>query len=231
MSKQVKYYVAAWLVALLLFNGIVFTVNLATVRTFTPAFWINYGFITVSFLGQLICAIKALKRDTMHKKFYNVSLSLISYIGLIAMLLTGSICMVFMQIPYWVGLIGCFIILGVTAVFVISASAAVYTVDNIDQKVKTQTFIIKSLMMDAYAMQNTAKLPEIKDSAKKVYDALRFSDPMSNDALVDIESHIKEKFDVFMKAIKDENVKATESNAEELLVLICDRNNRCKLMK
>ena len=80
-------------------------------------------------------------------------------------------------------------------------------------------------------MQNTAKLPEIKDSAKKVYDALRFSDPMSNDALVDIESHIKEKFDVFMKAIKDENVKATESNAEELLVLICDRNNRCKLMK
>ena len=124
-----------------------------------------------------------------------------------------------------------FFILGVTAVFVISASAAVYTVDNIDQKVKTQTFIIKSLMMDAYAMQNTAKLPEIRDSAKKVYDALRFSEPMSNDALVDIESHIKEKFDVFMKAIKDENVKATESNAEELLVLICDRNNRCKLMK
>ena len=46
-----------------------------------------------------------------------------------------------------------------------------------------------------------------------------------------VSPHIKEKFDVFMKAIKDENVKTTESNAEELLVLICDRNNRCKLMK
>lgn len=233
MNKRTKYYSAAWLIALVMFNVIAFVVPStdSDVSKFTASFWIEYVAITLAFAGQFVCAMIALKEENNQKLFYNISLISVSYTGLVIMLLAGALCMAIPALPYWVGIVVSVLVLGFTVIAVVKASAAIEEVERIDPKVKEQTFFIKALTVDADAVVAAAKTAEIKEQAKKVYDAIRYSDPMSNPALETAESQIADKFNEFASAVKDEDTKKTKSVAEELLLLIRNRNQKCKLLK
>ena len=69
-----------------------------------------------------------------------------------------------------------------------------------------------------------------KVAAKKVYEAVRYSDPKSNDGLSGIESEIAIKFNQFAGAVTANNDDIA-TIADELIVLLTDRNKRCKLLK
>ena len=75
-----------------------------------------------------------------------------------------------------------------------------------------------------------ATTPEAKDSCKNVLEAIRYSDPMSNDALAGIESQITLKFSEFSNAVAS-GADSFDNLADELVVLIWDRNKKCKLLK
>ena len=188
-------------------------------------------FITLSFIGQIICAYFALKDTDVKKTFYNVSLITTSYTGLILSFVFGGLCMIISPLSYWVGIILCAIILAINAITVIKATAAIDIVNEIDDKVKTKTFFIKALTADAESLITRAKSEDIKAQCKKVYEAIRYSDPMSNEALSSIESEITVKFAKFSEAVADNNFEATSSLADELIILLGDRNKKCKLLK
>ncbi|MBR1811271.1 MAG: hypothetical protein IJ766_06450 [Clostridia bacterium] len=233
MNKRMKYYGAAWLIAFGIFNVIAFVAPGVdpTLSKFNAAFWIGYVSIAVAFIGQLICALIALKEENNQKLFYNISLISVSYTGLIVMLLIGALCMAIPGLPYWVGIIACVLVLGFTAISVIKASAAIDEVNRIDKKIKEQTFFIKALTVDADQLVVSAKTPELKEQAKKIYDAIRYSDPMSNPALSGIEDQISEKFAAFSAAVNKGDADSAKTTADELLLLIHNRNQKCKLLK
>lgn len=233
MNKRMKYYSIVWLIALVMFNIIAFVVPSAdpSVSKFTASFWIGYAAITLAFVGQLVCGMVALKEENNQKLFYKISLISISYTGLVIMLIAGALCMAIPGLPYWVGIVVSVLVLGFTAISVVQASAAIEEVARIDQKIKEQTFFIKSLTIDADAVVAAAKSAEIKEQAKKVYEAIRYADPMSNSALNEVESQIADKFNEFASAAKAEDTAKTQSTAEELLLLIRNRNQKCRLLK
>lgn len=233
MNKRMKYYSVVWLIALVIFNVIAFVTpnEIAGVSKFSGGFWVGYAFITLAFIGQLACALIALKEENNQKLFYNISIISVSYIGLIVMLVVGTLTMMIPALPYWVGVIVCLIVLTFTAVSVIKASAAIEEVERMDHKVKEQTFSIKSLAVDSEALAAEAKIPELKTEAKKVYEAIRYSDPMSNPALSDLEAQIFDKFNEFSSAVKSENAENAKTAAGELMTLIQNRNKKCKLLK
>ena len=76
-------------------------------------------------------------------------------------------------------------------------------------------------------MQRTTT-DEAKELTKKIYEAIRYSDPMSNDALASGETAITIKFKEFEEAIVTNNYAGNIAN--ELLILINDRNQKCKLL-
>ena len=102
---------------------------------------------------------------------------------------------------------------------------------GIDEKIKVQTFFIKSLTVDAEHLMNTSKTTELKALAKKVYEAIRYSDPMSNAVLVEVEEKIQNGFSDFENAVNGEDFELASSTADELLSLIDIRNKKCKLLK
>lgn len=225
MKKVMKFYCVIWAILLALFNVISFvSVGWAETPKYTPSFWIGYIFITIAFIGQLICTYFALKDNDIKKTFYNVSLISTSYIGLILSFVFGGLCMIISPLPYWIGIILCAIVLGLNAIAVVKASAAIDIVGEIDEKVKERTFFIKSLTVDAENLISRAKSEAVKAECKKVYEAIRYSDPMSNNALSEIEESIMLRFAEFS------NSPATET-AEELLALLAERNKKCKLLK
>lgn len=232
MNKKFKYYALIWAILLAVFNVICFITpdETAGMSKFGGAFWAGYIFITIAFIGQLVCAYIALKTDDKAKLFYNIPIIRVSYTGLILTLVFGALCMAIPNLPNWVGIIVCLLVLAFTAIAVIKAKAAADVVENIDAKVKAKTIFVKTLTVDAENLFARATTPEAKDACKKVFEAVRYSDPMSNDALAGVESQITLKFNELSEAVSGgaDNVK---NIADELVVLIGDRNRKCKLLK
>lgn len=233
MKKTFNIYAICWAILLVVFNLTAFLIpnEIMGISKFSSNFWIGYVFITIFFIGQLVCAYFAFKQESLKKFFYNTSLITISYSATVLSIVVGILCMILPFVPVWIGAIICLLILGFSAVSVLKAKAAADIVSEVDEKIKVQTFFIKSLTMDAESLVVKAKSDEIKAELKKVYEAIRHSDPMSNDALTDIETQIKLKFNALSKAVISSNAEETETMAEDLLVLVNDRNKKCKLLK
>ena len=231
MKKVMKFYCVIWAILLALFNVISFvSVGWAETPKYTPSFWIGYIFITIAFIGQLICTYFALKDNDSKKTFYNFSLISTSYTGLILSFIFGGLCMIISPLPYWIGIILCAIVLGLNAIAVVKASIAIDIVGEIDEKVKERTFFIKSLTVDAENLISRAKSEAAKAECKKVYEAIRYSDPMSNNAHASIENEIARVFAKFADAVVN-NSELVTSISTELLGLIGDRNKKCRFFK
>lgn len=227
MNKILKPYAGVWAICFALFNAIVFWEPIEH----DSGFWAGYAFITVAFLGQFGCTYKAFKAENLKKCFYNVPLITISYTGLIVILIAGSVCMVIPGIPNWLGVIVCLVVLGVTAIAVISAGAAGSIVANLDQKVEEKTTFIRNLTIDAENLMNRANAPMLKNQCKKVLEAVRYSDPMSSKELSNVEQRIQEEFDALTDAVISDDLDCSESAAKELLTLIAERNKKCRAFK
>lgn len=232
MKKNFKSYALIWAIFLVAFNVIVFLV-----RPIIPGYeihydlrlWIAWLFVMAAFVGNLLCANKAFQAENLEKLFYKVPLISVSYRGLIGMLVLGGALMLIPNCPAWIAAIVCVAIAAFTAVAVVKADWAGEAVSATHEKVKAQTQFIKLLTVDAETLLGKVKTPDAKIAAKKVYEALRYSDPMSSEALGEIEAELAEKFRALEAAVTaDQGV--TEA-AERLLETLAERNRKCRATK
>ena len=230
MNKNFKFYAIIWAILIAIFNIITFASpnEFEGMTKFGGAFWVGYVFITVAFLGQLAVSFYAFNTKNMQKFFYKIPLIRISWTGMILTLIFGSVAMYFYEFPKWLGAIICLAIFGFNAISLVKANAAAEIVGEIDDKIKAQTSFIKTLTIDAETLMSRAQNETAKSAAKKVYEAVRYSDPMSNDGLSGIESEIAIKFNQFANNLNSDD---TNVIADELITLINDRNKKCKILK
>ena len=230
MKKGFKQYTTAWAALLILFNLVCFVTpaEVDGFNKFGGSFWAGYAVITLAFLGQLACAYKAFRAENAKKFFYNLPLITVSYTGLILTLILGGLCM---AIPNWLGAIVGAVVLAFTAVAVIKASAAADIVESVDKKVAEKTAFLRMATADAEVILASAKSAEVKAECKKVYEALRYSDPMSNEALSVTEAKITVKLDELKAATAADAAEKTKAAAGEIILLIKERNAKCKALK
>lgn len=233
MKKSFKIYSLIWAICFAVFNVITFVTpnEIGGVSKFSGSFWVGYIFITIAFVGQLACAFVAFKAENLKKFFYNIPLLSISYGGLVAMLIVGSVFMAIPVLPEWIGIIVCVVILAFNAIAIIKATAVADIVSGIDEKIKVQTFFIKSLSVDAQRLMTSAKTDELRAEGKKVYEAICYSDPMANAALSDLDTQIERQFNAFSDAVKADDAELAKETAYAIVEMVERRNQKCKLLK
>lgn len=232
MKKTFRNYLTVWAVLVALFNLIAFVaVGWSGREKYTASFRIGYLGITLMFAGQLVCARKVFREENLQKLFYRIPVFRIGYHGLIWSFVVGGACMLLSPLPYWVGTILCAIVLAVTAIAVLKADTAADLVEKTDEKVKAQTSFIRLLTVDAENLLPRAKSEEAKAACRKVYEAVRYSDPMNNDALIPVEGKISAHMDLLTKAVSEGSEETIVATAEEVVALIGDRNRKCKVLK
>lgn len=234
MKKSIfPKYVIIWLIMLAIFNVICFvvpsTIDGGYIRT--GSFWVGYIFISLAFLGQLICAWIALKSDSVSKLFYNIPLITISYTGLILMLIVGSLFMIIPALPVWLGIILCVLIFAFTAIAVIQSSTAADIVQQKEEKIRTRTSTIRNLTTDTENLIYQAQNEAIRYECQKVFDALRYSDPMSSPELTEIEVNISGKLHELSDAVIKNDIDNAQKISNDLVILIGNRNRKCRLLK
>lgn len=232
MKKNFKYYALIWIILLAAFNAVIFLVRPVIpgyVINYDARFWIAWAFILAAFVGNLTCAYFASQAENLNKMFYHLPLITVSRSALIAMLVAGCVLMLIPNCPAWISAIVCILLLAFNAIAVMKAGWAADAVGKIDEKVKTQTAFVKNLTVDAEGLLARAKSDAVRAECKKVYEAVRYSDPMSSEALSEVEARVEEKFKVFEIAINTDRDVAEA--AESLLQTLEERNRKCRVIK
>jgi DNA polymerase III delta prime subunit len=146
------------------------------------------------------------------------------------MLVVGGLTMAISFIPVWLGIVVCIIVLAITAVAIINASVVSDVVSKVDVNIKTKSHFIRQLTADAQALMVKSTTADTQQITKKVYEVIRYSDPVSNEALDHIEAQIMVNFKEFQNAIL-KNLPNAMLLGEDLIILIEERNIKCRSLK
>ncbi len=233
MKKTVKLYTAIWVVLVATFNVIAFVVPAwKDTEKYTAAFFIGYGLIMATLVAQLaVVYIFANKMENGNVAFLRLSTLNVSYTALLASVIAGAVCMIFTFIPAWVAAIVSAIMLAIFLVSVLKTEMAVAAVQSVGQKYHDRSIFMRTLTEKAEALKKETQVEELSALTKKVYEGLRYSDPMSCDGLQPLEGQLEEEFAAFAQFVRGEDVQKATETAKKLLSIIDARNVQCKLLK
>lgn len=225
MTKLFKQYLTIWGIAFVIFNLVAFISPAKDQDGFAASF----VFIVLAFVGQLACGYKFCRADTPTKAFYGLSPLYISYVGLALMMLFGVVSVVIPNFPIWLSAVISLLLLGITAMIILGTFAATDNVSKKDSQVKSKTSFMNFLTAEAEQLFNKASDGN-REAVERVFEALRYSDPVSAEELKSLEDKIENLFKEFKIAVGDNN-ENLHKIADELVSLIDERKIKCKLLK
>ena len=204
------------------FNIIAFVVP--TYKTLT--FWIAYVFTTIAFITQIfIWKVAFNSAETLKIKFLSLQIIHIGLVYLIVQVITFAIFMAVPIIPSWIAIIVFALIAGISAICIISSQGGKDEIKRVEEKVQQKTMFIKKLQSDIEFISHSEQDAEVKQALSNLAESVRYSDPMSNQALSQIEASITEKVD----ELKTSDNRLTIIN--DINTLLFERNIKCKMLK
>ena len=234
MKKNFKYFSITWLVCFVLFNAITFLIPneiFGVTRFDKSVFWIAYALITLSFVFQIVVAYKFVNDESKDKMFLNIPLLRTGYMAIIVSVFVGIVFMVFPVIPAWIGAIVSLLIAGYFVIACVKASTVANIVNDVGAKVKTKTAFMRMAIVEAENILARTTTTEMKEEVKKVYEALKYSDPMSTPVLDEIEQEIDNGLKELKNAVTcNDNAKVLSVTAS-ILLNVKERNTKCKSLK
>ena len=99
------------------------------------------------------------------------------------------------------------------------------------KRYKKETLFIRTLTAEAEGLVQRAKTDEVKEECRKVYEALRYSDPMDSKELADVNNKLSEKIFELSKAVDGKPLDEVRKLTEEVVLLVGERERKCKLLK
>lgn len=233
MNKYLKSYLLAWAIVVITFIAVALLVpkQVGMWNKNDSSFWVTFVMILLVFVGQLGCSFLVFRKGNGQQKFLRLPIIYISYVALIVMLLVEIRCAFIPASENWIGVILGVVILAFYGVAVIGAATAAGMIEDTEQKIKAETSFVRSLSVDAELLQKKARTPILAESTKKVYEAIRYSDPRSNQALAELESRLYAAFTAFSEAVNEGDENLGKEKAESFLLLLEERNSKCKLLK
>lgn len=192
----------------------------------TGAFWISYAFTVIAFAAQLgIWKIALGREKTLKSKFLGFPIVHIGTVYLIIQIIAFAAFMFVPALPVWGAIVACAVIAGVSAVSMVVADIGRGEIERVDAKAQKKVFYVRELQADVELLANGEKDSEIKTALMQLAEKIRFSDPMSNEQLVDLEDRISEKTAELKTAANRAKIIA------ELNSLLDERNKKCKILK
>ena len=192
----------------------------------TAAFWISYGFAVIAFAAQLIIWKAALGRsESLKSKFLGFPVVHIGIVYLIVQVIALAVFLFIPTLPIWSAVVGCAVVAGVSAVCMIASYVGRSEIERVSVKVREKTFYIKQLQTEVELLAGAETDAATKSELAQLAEKIRYSNPMSDEQLADIEDRITAK----IAELKSSANKVKIIN--ELNSLLDERNRKCKLLR
>ena len=215
-NKALGYIVLATVFVLV--NIIVFV--LPTIKTAT--FWIAYVFMAIAMILQItVWRISFKTGSKLKSKFLGLPLAQISTGYLIIQLLSLAVFTSFPLLPIWISIMVNAVILGFSVIYLITTEVGKSEVSRVEEKVKIKRKFINDLQLEINMIVKKCDKPELKSTLTKLSEKVRFSDPMSDERLNELE----EKITTNIAKIK------TVEDVRTIELLLDERNEKIKNYK
>ena len=205
--------------------ALVSIISFAVPTAKTATFWVAYAFTAAAFAAQIIIWRTALGKEALKSKFLGFPIVHIGIVYAIIQVIAFAVFLFAPTLPTWSAIVVCSIIAGISAVCMISAEAGRNEIERVEAKVQKKVFYIRELQADVELLADNETDTASKTALSQLADKIRFSDPMSNEQLADLENKISSKV---------AELKATSNKLEiitELNSLFDERNKKCKILK
>ena len=223
MKKSSKMGYALLAIAFALVSIVAFVVPTEK----TSVFWVAYAFTVIAFALQIFVWKKTIgSSETLKSKFLGFPIIHIGFVYLLVQVIAFAVFIATATfLPDWVPIVVCVLILGISAICLITTEIGKDEVVRVEQKVQKKVSAMKVLQVDVEMLASSEKDPETKKAFTKLAEKIRYSDPMSDDALIELEGRIEEQIQLLKNSVnKLEAIENIES-------LVDERNAKCKILK
>ena len=199
----------------------------------TAVFAVSYLFSMIAILAQIYVIRTAFYRgEGVKSKFYGFPIAKVGVIYLAIQLIGGLVFMALgLAVPVWLPLVLYVVLLGIAVAGFVAVDAARDEVVRQEVKLEKNVSRMREFQAKGQALVTLNKVPEAARPLEKLAENLRFSDPVSNEALAEIEDRLAEclaQLQSEVAAQKKEQILSLCQQAEQVLA---ERNQLCKLSK
>lgn len=199
----------------------------------TATFWVSFLFTLIAF-GVVAASIYIafIKDPDAKSRFYGFPIAKIGVIYGVVQLVTGLVFMALAAwVPAWIAVLVYAIALGAAVIGLVSAEAVVEEIHVQDGKLKKDVALMRALQSKVNQMASQCDKPDAAAVVKAFAEEMRYSDPVSSDALAEIEADLSAAVDELQSAIVDGDSNATKQLCRKATGLLAERNRLCKLNK
>lgn len=218
---------AIYAILLIVFNILVF----AIFREHSSVFWISYVFMTLAFVVQIASMLLSFKTADVETVFFGIPLASFSVFYLCAALVIGFLFMIFQSASFVLALVIQFLVLAAFLIISIISLLARDTVKQISNNIKENVTNLKSVLVDIEMMRDSCSDPELKEALRKLSETVKYSDPMTNDAVAGVEKRIMQKVSELRINLDDGEIAQAKQSCGELERLYIERNKKLAISK
>lgn len=232
LSKNTVKTIAIYAIVLVIVNLIVFSIPFEH----NSAFWAGYIFSMVAILAQIAVAFLAMSNAVgIKKKVYTFPIFKMGAIYLAVQLCISLVLFIVAtfveEFPSWIAWVVCIIVLGIFTILVLLTDTTRDEIIKIEDETEIKTAQVKYFRVNIDNIARRATDNELRAVLEKLADTARYSDPVSNDNLVETENRIQQNILALEDAVISNNIQCAKEIATNTIVLFEDRNALCKLYK
>lgn len=232
--KKNTYFGTIWAIVFFLYTAAVTAVTAAIgIEYFEMTFFVSFALSEV-FLCTLLVMFLLLGRGStgFMDWFFGARrikraapyLALSAIVSVLGMLLSEfvpwAVILVLFIIPYAVFLVLCSIHRGTQA-----------AVAELEEKIKDTRMFVDLLRVDAQMLYETCRDKEAREIFRQYTEMVRFSDPISDECLFELEKEVQYETLQAAEALKSGDLDAALAHCNQAKELLSERNQKCKALK
>ena len=226
-GKNTLLFCLIYVILLGVFNLLVFTIF----KEKNEVFWISYGFTTLAFLVQIGSMFLSFKPADIETAFFGIPLASFSIYYLGVALGVGILFMIFQGAGWVLATVIQVLVLAaylvIAIISILSRNVVQSVSDNVRQNVANLRAVYVEVEMAIAACQDAT----LKAMLKKLYETVRYSDPMSTSDVADVEQRILAKIAELRAQVDDNLVEEAKQTCTALERLYVERNKKLAMSK
>lgn len=226
-----KNQVRSWAV-LAVFFVVYSVISFALPFKHNVVFWLSYIFAVGAIAIQIYVLRAAFEKGVSVKsKFYGFPVANVGVTYMLAQLVLGLVMMTLAaKVPAWLPVVLYVVLLGAAAVGFIAADAMRDEVERQDTQLKKNISTMRALQSKVNGIVSLCNA-DMSTEVKKLAEELRYSDPVSNEAIREIEYELTACVDELQSVIVDGDYVVAQELCRKARVTLMERNRLCKLSK
>lgn len=212
-------------VSLILYHLLVFLIPFEK----TAIFWLSYGFtLAAFFLVTTVVQLSTIMRPDAKSRFYGFPITRIGILyGLLQLILSLVIMALGRWFPWWGAILIYAFAMGFAIICLVSVDAVVEQIHDLDVKLKQDTALMRTLQSKVSHVASQCDNVAVKALA----DEFRYADPVSSEALTEIEADLSALVDDLQAAVVDGDEAVVQQLCKKTAATLAERSRLCKLNK